>query len=91
MRFYPIQVVNGDIVKSNTLSPGALGEYQAQWSDEYMVLTSTDENNKIYKSIYIGSISIVEGSGWDLENSDIDYQASFRYYPSAEKKITTGV
>ena len=90
MRFYPIQVVNGEIVKNNTLSPGVPGEYQAQWSDEYMVLTSTDENNKISKNIYIGSISYVEGSGWDLENSDIDYQASFRYYPSAEKKITTG-
>ena len=91
MTIYPIPLAgNGEIVKSDTISPGATGDYQAQWSDTYFVSTNTDENNNVYKNIYIGSISIIDGTGWDLSESDLDYQANFKYYPSAEKEITIG-
>ena len=50
---------------------------------------STATENTAGKNIWIGSIVFAEEKGWDLENSDIIYQASFSY-GTREKTITTG-
>ena len=88
---YPIPTTkNGEVVDTNTVIPGSTGKFQAQWSDDYLVWTSTDDDGRASKTIFIGSMSIIEGSGWDLENSDLTYQATFSYQPSAEITTSTG-
>ena len=78
---------NGEIVELTT-DPTNTGSYQFQWSDEYFVISTATENTA-GKNIWIGSIVFVEGKGWDLENSDLTYQASFSY-GTREKTTTTG-
>ena len=52
--------------------------------------TVAEDDGSIFKYIYIGSMSIVEGGGWDLANSDLTYQARFEYRPNAQKEVSTG-
>ena len=88
---YPIPTTkNGEVVNANTSIPGSNGKFQAQWSDDYLVWSTAEDDGSASKTIFIGSMSIIEGRGWDLENSDLAFQAQFEYHPSAEKTISTG-
>ena len=80
---------NGEVIEITT-DPENTGGYQFQWSDQYFMVSSANEGKTARKNIWIGSIAFIEGRGWDLENSDITYEVSFRYDISAEKTVTTG-
>jgi len=87
---YPIPPAqNGKVYNSNKINTGSTGKYQLQWSDDYMVITTTQKDGRAHKSIYIGSIA-VQGGQWDLGNSNITHEARFEYRPNAEKEISTG-